>query len=455
MKVEQDLQIIINDIDKGNLDDALNRFISIVETEDNQLYILLISLKAKLASNWARNEQGQISDETAINVESGIINEILELLRGFKEKSVKPVSGTSVKIPTLKDWGIFFSFLVIPVVFLYLINRSIPELREVNKKHKYFYLKNLNQLEPPVINSSVFTPHQWLFESQGVYSNYNTSFESKIVASVRKEFPELNDFLGDRRFNGLYSLCSFLLKRNEFSKEFEILKYYVEDSGHYKANEEYGDPYRYYYNYINYNYVNTALTLLKGNQFKQAKFYLNEAWRRLTLIDTPPDKYKFRNELNGVILLNVLLSNTKELITNYKMTRVLIDSITSCFEYGFYCNFETLEVNVIDKKEFPEYYYFLSYLHGVSKLNSGQYEDALKDFKISMQTRNNSMLKEISILGIARSSFWKFHDQYWTDLSKGRMELIKLNRSLEKLKSQLTEKNFKSDIDYYMTFFNY
>ena len=441
-------------LSQGNILETIDSLIEISKFLNKEQIKNLNILRAKYLNTMSMLDSNDIAETTTIRFQNEIIDELYTVLEKINDLNIDTKTFDKyIKIPSVKEFFILFLPVVIGVLLIVVMQFTIPKIRDANLKHKYFYIENINKLDPPTIDGVIFTEDQWRYATTGTYSVHSSHFESDAVKEIRKKFPELKGLTQNKSFYGLYSLCTFLLKENEYEKEFEILQFFVNHSESSKLKDNSNiSPYRDFYDYIRYNYINFGVALFKRNQFKEASFYIQEAYRRLALIDTPPYKFDSRINLNNVILFKALLDCEEEILINYN----LIQDLTFDWYGTIHFNWENIDLSKIDRNISPKLFLFSNYLKGTRELENNRYESAYHYFKISSQAKNMDLIRELSILCTARTYYWEFLNDVWDkrdDIEKDQVlsRIHILEKNLRNIrKSQLTP-NFLSDLDYYIS----
>lgn len=315
-------------------------------------------------------------------------------------------------------------------------------LRHENLKHREYDLYGLSNLRY-IDTDLAFEPVFYFLERNDYFIESNDRMESDAVLEIRKKFPNLKQYIENKKFYNLYSMMGYLLSKGQYKYEKEIFQYLLRD---YK-----GFTFKYDYKsliyYLDEFYLDPANELIKNKEFFRAKWLINEAVKRLSLIDTKPldqTPFPFIDYQNKLLLLRTLLDNPEENIRDLKSSIQIYSVLKSYYEPINYEVLDTINISVNS-----EFYPVYMYLKGVRELSKNKnINKAFNIFKsVNDLNGSNDFLRQLNFHLLARCVFWNCDINNYANKEKSIDQLLKIKKSLESL-------NLQSDIDYYINYLN-
>lgn len=315
--------------------------------------------------------------------------------------------------------------------FLSLLSIALMTWLFIYSLDTYFQHLNLKIKSYKIANHAVPKDKFDPFLSN-VYTFDNVDeMNGNVVSNILRTNKNIKDFIGEKKFDSFYGLSSYLLSNHQYDIEFQLLEQFTKKNS---FDETYYKDVYDYVNHLNTHFVKPIHETIEYNCFARAQWLVNNAAKRLDLIDTNPSIGQDVNRLiNQILLYRILLSNPKESFIDSKLVKKLSQAIQQ--------NFNKRNIDIDDEPaKTKELNCLLKYIEGVSFFQNDEYILAYKKFDESETCTERSNLRELSKLLKARCIFWGIKD-FKSGFDK---------KELEEILNGLNFKNYRSDLIFYL-----
>lgn len=393
------------------------------------------------------------------------------------------------------------AFLLTPLIFLVtavsLTKCALKGARERNELINHADERVLNSIQNLIPPSEALDPaYQPIFytfieqEIRKSYLQYITQIQqdkgeevldrfgiihnSEATNEVLDSIKAIRDVTGSAKFRSLYELSAYLIFIGRNDLEYKCLEFYARK--HIENDKQALDHSNRCFTYLCYlqkYYIIPIDFLIRQRQFERAKYLAVRLIERLKLIDTSAlnitsvDNFA---RINNAYLLNLLLSD----LTECYRAAAVIDSLIPTFpaEYSLMItnglqssqkHYETSRLSEGTSEEMRDRFTislnyplendpnpttliaYKTYWKGILKFREKQFADAELEFQRCLtSTPENILMKNLSMLWLARCQFWNYHENKTTK----KLEVVS---NLKDLKRGITQPNLKSDVDDYIT----
>jgi len=323
--------------------------------------------------------------------------------------------------------------ILAPIIFYFTSTKLLKYLRAQNLKHLEYDIEGVKRN----FTDYAFSP----IRNHLIYNDYHLETENRketqAVMEVREKFPELNQYIGNKKFYNYWRVMAYFQSEGKYNIEKKLLIHLLTDSPYFDFEDDYENFCDYIYEY----YLYPSQRLIDNHQYSRAKWMINKALQRSLIVDTQPVKVieEWRDYINKVILQRCLINNPEDAVLETKNFRAIYDILT----WG---RISRKELNEIRISETSEYYPFWLYLNGTILLQEKKVAEAFNIFKeVSKKNKSNTYLNDLNLHLLARCIFWSCHNN---NLNNRTKHISQLN----KIKRKISVDNLKSDIDHYISF---